>query len=129
MTCDITTVPSSADANMSNMMNTILQAKADMCATNQALGGGKPKKHKQRKSKKQKKTKSKKHKQRKSKKHNQRKTKKQIKKVRPNSNPNLKSRKNIAKINKLLKSIERMKKREKSESNTSAVQYPLLSIF
>lgn len=35
----------------------------------------------------------------------------------------------MANINKILKSIERMKKREKSESVTTAVQYPILNIF
>ena len=109
MSCDITMVPSSADPNMSNMMNTVLQARADMCATSQALGGGKPKKRKKqsKQTKRQRKSKKQTKKQRKSK--NQRKSKK-MKKVRPNSNPNLKSRKNMAKINKMLKSIERKKK-------------------
>lgn len=130
MTCDITTVPSSANSTTSDMMTNVLQTKADLCATSDALagtgGGGYVRKSKRLKktSRKQRKTKKKKEKLRKTKK---KKKEKQRKKT-ITSNPNLKSGKNIAKINKILKSFERNKKKQK-DSLTSAVQYPIMSIF
>ena len=76
--CDTTTVAASAGTGTAEMMANVMQAKADMCATNEALGGGKKKKVHKTKSKKHKqKGKSKKHKQKekvhktKSKKHKQ----------------------------------------------------------
>ena len=42
--CDTTTVAASAGTETSGMLFNVMQAKADICATNEALGGGKKKK-------------------------------------------------------------------------------------